>query len=195
VLEEIRIYYEGDWRLKPGFHKFCSELHERAKARRCRIRWIDAEGTPCKDFSKAKTAPAVWNILLKDSERPDTGNLSASLCAENGWDKSRADSIFWMVEMMESWFHADKEALARWYGEGFNPHALKRNPNVEQIPKRDLKDGLRDATKNTKKGDYYDDKARHAAKLLELINPALVQEAAPNCRKVFEAVLAKLASA
>jgi hypothetical protein len=95
-----------------------------------------------------------------------------------------------MVEMMESWFHADKEALTTFYGANFRRNALKANPNVEQIPKKDLEDGLRAATKKTLKGDYYDNKTTHLSKLLALINPDLVRQAAPNCRKLFEAVLA-----
>jgi hypothetical protein len=151
------------------------------------------EGYPCRDFQIAiKTNPDAWNILLKDSEGPDSGDLSASLCKQNEWSQSHAQSIFWMVEMMESWFHADKEALQQFYGSGFKKNALKANPNVERISKKDLKDGLSAATKSTSKGDYYDNKTSHGPKLLASINPGLVQEAAPHCQKLFQAVLAKL---
>ena len=110
------------------------------------------------------------------------------------WDKSHAESIFWMVEMMESWFHADKDALERFYGSGpkFRRNALSANPNVEQISKKDLKNGLSEATKGTSKGDYYDHKTSHGPKLLELIKPELVRKAAPHCQKLFQAVLSKL---
>ena len=66
-----------------------------------------------------------------------------------------------MVEMMESWFHADTDALQAFYGSGFNRNALKANPEVEKIPRKDLKDGLKAATKNSSKGDYYDRKTSH----------------------------------
>jgi hypothetical protein len=195
VFTEIRIYYEGDALLKSGFHAFFSSLRERAKETRRRFRLIPSKGTQCcRDFAIAIRAnPDAWCILLKDSEGPDTGNLSASLCQQNGWGLARTDSIFWMVEMMEAWFHADKDALESFYGAGFNRNALKANPEVEQIPKKDLENGLRAATKNTAKGDYLDNKTSHGPKLLELIDPDLVQGAAPNCRKLFEAVLARLA--
>lgn len=93
--------------------------------------------------------------------------------------------------MMEAWFHADRDSLAAFYGEGFKRNALRANPNVEKIPKKDLEDGLRAATRNTRKGDYYDNKTSHGPKLLARINPGLVQNAAPNCRK-FQAILARL---
>jgi hypothetical protein len=194
MFTEIRIYYEGDALLKPGFSAFFSELRARAKAKRCGFRLIQAKGTPCRDFGYAITTnPTAWNILLKDSEGPDTGDLSASLCRENHWDTSHADSIFWMVEMMESWFHADKDALEFFYHDTrFRRNALKPNPQVEQIPKKDLEAGLRAATKYTSKGDYFDNKTSHGPELLAKIKPDLVQRAAPNCQKLFKAVLARL---
>ena len=194
MLTEIRIYYEGDRLLRPGFDAFFSEIRDRAKQQRCRVRLIPTNGKPARDFGIAiRTNIAAWNVLLLDSERADTGSLSASLCAENGWDTSQADSVFWMVQMMESWFHADKDALQSFYGEGFKRRALKANPEVEKISKKDLRDGLKAATKDSSKGDYFDHKTSHGPRLLERINTVLVQEAAPNCRKMFESILAKLA--
>ena len=193
MVTEIRIYYEGDRLLKPGFHAFFITLRERAREKRCDFHLIAAKGTPDRDFQIAiKTHPAAWNILRKDSEGPDSGALSSFLCEHNKWDKSHAESIFWMVEMMESWFHADKDALERFYGSKFKKNALRANPNVEKISKKDLENGLRAATQCTRKGDYYDNKASHGSKLLELIDPELVRRAAPHCQKLFQAVLAKL---
>src|ERR1017187_9707562 len=104
MVTEIRIYYEGDRLLKPGFHAFFTTLRERAREKRCAFHLIAAKGTPCRDFQIAiKTNPDAWNILLKDSGGPDSGDLSASLCKQNEWSQSHADSIFWMVEMMEAW--------------------------------------------------------------------------------------------
>jgi hypothetical protein len=95
-----------------------------------------------------------------------------------------------MVEMMESWFHADKDALEAYYKSGFRKAALKANPNVEEISKQDLIDGLKAATKDTTKGKYH--KTRHAPALLQSINTALVRKAAPHCERLFKAVLDEL---
>ena len=193
MFSEIRVYYEGDPLLKPGFHAFFAALRVRARQRRCGFRLIAAKGTPCQDFQIAiETHRDAWNILLKDSEEPDSGSLSISLCQQNGWDASQSESIFWMVEMMESWFDADKDALERFYGSEFRRQALKANPRVEQISKKDLKAGLSAATGNTRKGDYFDHKTTHGTALLEAINPDLVRQAAPNCQSFFRAVLEKL---
>jgi len=193
MLTEIRIYYEGDAQLKPGFAEFFRELSEKARARKCRLRLISSKGTACGDFGKAiETHTEAWNILLMDSEKPYAPNFSVALCKREHWDKSHADSIFWMVEMMESWFHADKDALEFFYGVGFRRKALKANPQVEQIAKKDLKTGLQSATKDTARGNYFDHKTSHGPKILACIDPLRVRKAAPNCRALFEAVLAKL---
>jgi hypothetical protein len=84
-----------------------------------------------------------------------------SLCRRHGWDQSHAGSIFWMAQMMEAWFHADKGALQKFDGNRFEENALAKNPKVEEIPKKDLEDGLRAATKNTTKGNYFDNKTSH----------------------------------
>jgi len=195
MLTEIRIYFEGDKALKPGFDQFLRELKETAKRQRCDFRLISANSgaEACGDFGRAlRTRREAWNILLIDSECPDDGNLSKSLCEKHGWDKSRAESIFWMVEMMESWFHAHKEAVEKFYGQGFRRNVLKANTNVEEIPKADLKDGLQKATKDTSKGAYLDNKTTHGPKLLTLIDPGRVRKAAPNCERLFTELLKRL---
>lgn len=191
---EIRIYYEGDVLLKSGFDAFFRELRRLASEKGCDLRLIAAgSGSAARrDFGKAlRTHRGAWNILLIDSEGPLGKNPSASLCQAEGWKKTHSDSIFWMVEMMEAWFHADKDALARFYGPSFKKAALKANSDVEQIPKKDLERGLHRATKNCLNGGYYANKATHGR--LALINPALVRKSASNCRRLFEAIMARLA--
>jgi len=178
MLSDIRIYFEGDKSLKAGFAAFFKEIRERADAVHCKVLPpIATGGTPERDFAIAtRKHPAAWNILLRDSEGPQ--NMPAP------------DSIFWMVEMMESWFHADKDALENYYKSGFRKDALRGNPNVEEIPKQDLIEGLKAATKDTTKGKYH--KTKHAPALLQSIKPALVRKAAPNCERLFRVVLDKL---
>lgn len=177
MMTEIRIYYEGDSCLKPGFHAFFREIVDQARARRCRIELIATGGTPKRDYDIAiRKHRNAWNILLLDSEGPNPDPHSAS--------------TFWMVEVMESWFHADKDALAQFYHGGFNASALKANPNVEQISKKDVIEGLKSATRGTRKGSYH--KTKHAPGLLEAIDPCLVRKAAPHCDQLFSAVLAEL---
>ena len=183
VVGEIRVYFEGDRALAPGFNKFFGLLRDQARERRCGFRLISCRSgsKAVSDHDKAlRNHPAAWNILLMDSEGPCKDPTSRS--------------VFWMVEMMESWFHADKEALEKFYGRDFNQNALTRNPKVEEIQKADLKKGLSEATRNTRKGDYFEHKTSHGPRLLELIDPEKVREAAPQCKRLFTTVLTELAN-
>ena len=60
------------------------------------------------------------------------------------------------------------------------------NPEVEEIPKKDVFEALRTATKDTSKGRYH--KTKHAPFLLKLIDPALVKQASAHCRRMFDRV-------
>jgi hypothetical protein len=190
VVAEIRIHYEGDAQLKEGFRRFFAELVSLANARNdCRVQFIDGAGreTAIHDFRLAlKTHPASWNVLLIDSEGPDDGNLFRPL----GLTAAQRESVFWMVQMMESWFLADVQALKGYYGQGFRESSLRGDPNVERISKRDVMRRLANATGRTQKGKY--DKVDHAPHLLRKIDPALVQKAAPNCLRIFEIFRSRL---
>ena len=78
--------------------------------------------------------------------------------------------------------------MKNYYGSKFRENALTRNPDVETISKADLKNGLSAATKDTGKGNYFDHKAQHSRELLARIDPVKVQQAAPNCKRLFIAV-------
>jgi hypothetical protein len=116
MVSEIRIYYEGDEALQAGFHRFFSEIRSLAYNRKCKFRLISTGTKWRQNFHLAiKNHSDSWNILLTDS---DGQTYSATeRCKQNGWDQAHAASIFWMVEMMESWFHADKDAVESFYGE------------------------------------------------------------------------------
>jgi hypothetical protein len=189
MVNEIRIYFEGDNALKPGFRKFLGKIDAEAKSRRCSVKLIDANGTPVQDYRDGiKANPNAWNFLLLDSEDAITEPLPA-LCAKKGLGGLSA-SVFWMVHMMESWFLADPELLRRYYGEGFRTNPLAGNPNVEQIPKADVYSKLNAATAGTKKGEYH--KTAHAPHLLEGLDPERVKAAAPNCKRMLDVLLKKL---
>lgn len=190
MVKELRIYYEGDGALKPGFRIFLREVWDVALARRCSVRLIEVKGRPVRDFHKARRAnPEAWNILLLDSEEAITVPLSEFCLRKNL--AGLFDSVFWMAQCMESWFLADIECLKNYYDDGFQETAMRGNPQVEQIPKQDVHSRLNVATRNSGKGKYH--KTRHAPDLLGRIKPELVKAAAPNCKRLFESLLKNLA--
>jgi hypothetical protein len=176
VVTEIRIYFEGDKALRPGFHQFLSYVIEKAREQKVRFQLIAGKATAEADFQAAHDMhPDAWNILLQDSDGPNPGGKN---------------SVCWMVQLMEAWFLADPEALERYYGGGFIRNALKQNPRVEEIPKADVLECLKEATRNTQKRHYH--KTAHAPHILELLDPDKARKAAPECDRLFREILSEL---
>jgi hypothetical protein len=189
MVKELRIYFEGDEGLKPGFDRFLKDIKQAARSRRWEFEAIATNGTPAKDYLSAlKAHRTAWNVLLLDSDGALVRSL-ASLLRRKGLQGCDPNSIFWMVEIMESWFLADTDALQRHYKGGFKTKVVKGNPEVEKIPKADVLSRLENATRRTIAGKY---QKNHAFKLLGLIDPARVRAAAPNCDRMFTTILAKL---
>ena len=91
------------------------------------------------------------------------------------WDKhseATDENAHLMVQCMEAWFLADKNALANYYGKGFNENSLPRRIEIEQVPKSDIEEGLKMATRQCTKGRY--DKGSHSFAILAELNPEKV---------------------
>lgn len=184
MVNELRIYFEGDDRLKPGFDAFFREIKELAKATRCYL--VATRGTPVRDFLVGISAnPHAFNVLLLDSDAPIDGPLE-ELCRRKGIGPERSHAVFWMVQIMEAWFLADVDALRKHFGRRFQESASRGNPKVEKIPKADVMARLNKAAG----GEYH--KVKDGAKLLAKVDPVKVRAAAPNCNRMFMEILGAL---
>jgi hypothetical protein len=138
--------------------------------------------------------PDSFPVLVVDSEDPIASGRTATEHLRNRekhWTKVMPDGqVYLMVQCMEAWFLADRPALGGYYGEGFKSSSLPSNPKIEEIPKKDLMNGLAGATKGTKKGPYH--KTNHGFDLLERINPDRVRQASPRADDLIEFLRAKL---
>lgn len=203
MVTEIRIYIEGDTKqkgkfntiaLREGFNHFFGELIVAAKDKNIVLRLImcGSKFETFKDFLNAtKSYQDSFVVFLVDSDAPVDENETAKSFLQNQnplWHLSEVEEnqCHLMVQIMESWFLADKSELAEFYGQNFNRNALAKNKNIEKIAKIDVENGLANATTGTQKGEYH--KTRHGAKILELISPQKVRAAAPHCEKLFAAV-------
>jgi hypothetical protein len=111
------------------------EIKEAARSKQWEFEAVATNGTPARDYLTAlKTHPRAWNVLLLDSDEP-LGRSSANLLERKGLKGCDRDRIFWMVQLMESWFFADIEALESYYKRGFKTKAVRGNPEVEKSPK------------------------------------------------------------
>jgi uncharacterized protein DUF4276 len=186
MVTELRIYFEGDVGLRPGFRSFFGSIYEAARTRRCRVELVATDGTPVRDYyTGLKANPNAWNVLLLDSDGP-ADRTHEEWCRVKQIEPSRSNSVFWMVQIMESWFLADADALRVYLGKRFQDGSLKGNPRVEEIPKNDVLVRLKKAAG----GDYH--KVNDGTRLLASIDPLKVRKAASNCERMFSTILGGL---
>ena len=146
-------------------------------------------------------------MLLVDSEAPvalqhrqgEPGTWRPWLHLGNregdGWQKpAKADETdcHLMVQVMESWFLADRASLKAYFGQDFKENQLPARGNaLEGIPKQSVHDSLANATQGcNSKGTY--GKGPHSFELLALIDPAKVQEQSPWAKRFVEETKKKM---
>lgn len=188
MVREIRIYFEGDASLRPGFYSFFADLRAAAWARRIRLQLVAGRGQVVRGFINALAqypAPDTLNILLMDSEGPDSGQLRQQLERRSDWRPPRGSSvsdeqIHWMVQAMEAWFLADREALRRHFGSRLRERQLPGS-NVEEVS--NPKHVLKRASATRSEHRYHE--TRDAPELLEQVNVETVRRNAPACDRLF----------
>jgi len=195
MVTEIRIYIEGGGEsrstkdeLRGGYRAFLQEIYDLASTKRirCRIVMCGGRNSAFDDFKTAiQSHPQSFNVLLVDAEAPVLLTPWAHLQQRDGWISSSVpdNHCHLMVQLLEAWFLADKDALKSYYGQGFNSNPIPGNPNVEQIAKATVASAMGIATRNTQKGEYR--KIRDASRLLERISPAVVRVKSPHCDRLF----------
>jgi hypothetical protein len=140
-------------------------------------------------------------LLLVDSEDPVKLDRRTELpmdpwqhLAERMGDQwarpegATAADVHLMAPVMEAWFVADAEALARYYAgkfgrEAFNATAIPRRPNVDQLTKADIETALLNATRpNKSKGLYH--KGQHSFEILATLDPVVVARGSYQARRL-----------
>ena len=131
-------------------------------------------------------------VLLVDSEDPVMNDPWRHLEERDRWSKPAGatdDNAHLMVQCMEAWFLADKDALADFFGAEFNRNALPQRLEVEKIPKLDLERGLEAATRQCRKGTYH--KGNHSFEILAQLDPGKVIDASPHAERLVSTLLSK----
>jgi hypothetical protein len=131
-------------------------------------------------------------LLLVDSEAAvgahhqqgaaDTWQPWAHLKSRDDWEKPAGVTdvqCHLMVQVMESWFLADRATLSVFFGQGFRHNALPAAGRaIEEIAKVDVYDALKNATRDCKTKIEYS-KGEHSFKLLTKLDPVKVTQASP----------------
>lgn len=167
-----------------GFRLFLEKAG--LKGRMPRIMACGSRDDAYRDFRSSHKAGHVTAVLLVDSEEQVTASTAWDhlQSRERSWRRptnSQDAQFHLMVQFMESWFLADRDALIGFYGRNFRTKALPKRPEIEAIPKQDVTSGLENATRATTKGKY--DKGSHSFEILGLLDPDKVQRSSPHAKR------------
>lgn len=193
MVKEVRIYVEGAGDQAGGKHLLrigFAQFFKNALAKNVKIITCGGRDQAFDNFKIAiKNHATALNLLLVDAEAPviEIDDAWTHLKKRDQWQRPigvNHDQCHLMVQTMEAWFIADRDALQRYYGKDFNVNSLSRNPNVEELAKDHLALSLVNATRVTSKGEYH--KINHAAELLKVIDPAKVRKASPHCARLLK---------
>ena len=199
---KVSVYVEGGGdrrelqaRCRKGFETFFSKAGLDG-----RMPKIVAGGARSETYKKFRTKvdSATENdfvVLLVDSEKPvaDGDSSWKHLKRYDKWD-GPADELdknaHLMVQCMEAWFLADRDALASYFGNCFDQCSLPRREDIENVPKNDVEQGLKMATRPCCPEKRYH-KGRHSFAILAELSPDKVAAASPYARRLIEKLLEK----
>jgi hypothetical protein len=132
--------------------------------------------------------PGVLPLLLVDSEGPLAEGSTAwqHLKARDNWERPAGagdDQAFLMVQLMESWFLADRGLLHAYFGAALREEALRAWLSLESVPKETVLATLDRATAACRT-PYA--KGKVSFELLARLSPESVEKACPNARRLLD---------
>ena len=182
-------------RCREGFHFFLGRLALHGRRPR-----LVACGSRADAFARFETAlttdPSGPYLLLVDTEECVDSSIApwGHVAQRSGdhWQRPTAakdDHLHFMAVCMESWLVADRDSLARFYGDGFSAGRLPDTTNLENVDKQTVMASLRAATRETKKGEYAKGKTSFAA--LAAIDVDVVREKMHYCDRLVRHLLSQ----
>jgi len=132
--------------------------------------------------------PGVLPLLLVDSEGAlaEGSTVWQHLKVRDKWEKpieAGDDQAFLMVQLMESWFLADRGLLRAFFGASLREEGLRAWPSLESVPKETVLATLDRATAACHT-PYA--KGKVSFELLERLNPESVEKACPNAKRLLD---------
>ena len=150
----------------------------------------EGRSTTFRNFRTARRRAHELLLLLVDSEGPVAAGHSAwqhlRARPEDNWEQppeAGDDSAYLMVQLMETWFLADRDALRRFFGPSLNENHFGQWPDLEEVHKDTVLNALERATSNCQK-PY--SKGKVSSELLGQIDPEQVAAACPHARKLLD---------
>lgn len=204
-VKAVKIYVEGDAILRPSFQLFFSAQRERIH-REARLKfqiemWEGNSSTHDKWRYMRDKEPENLHLLLIDSEGAVGGSDSevpASCTSFLTEEDLRTGDVYFMTQLMESWYLTKVAVLERLYKRGFKADKLPKIPTakaptaageaLEAVSKQKVEDGLAEATKETTKGPYDRTNAKTtiAPLMLEELKPEEIAKVSYHLRRLLE---------
>lgn len=203
-MKTVRLYIEGDKKergkggfisLRQGFSEFFGKWAEQEKLKlKFDNNILGSRGDAVNIFLKfVKLYPKEPIFLLIDTEREkdiaeDPKKFLKEDFPNSDFKTVKESQCHFMVQAMETWFLADKEKLKSCFDNKFREKDLPKHSEIEKIPKDDVIEKLKLATKETSNGKGKYDKGGNAGKILREIRPHKVYKSAPHCERLFNAL-------
>lgn len=127
-------------------------------------------------------------LLLVDSEGPvaQAHTEWEHLKARDDWDKpggASDEQAFLMVQLMETWFLADRDLLRRYFGSALREDHLKAWRSLAEVPKATVLQALDRATAACPMRYA---KGKVSFELLAKLNPLKVEQACPDAQRLLD---------
>ena len=196
----VKLYVEGGAQDSSFERERCREAFKKFFSNDPRLKGKLPRTVPCGGRKSAfdafvtavrNPASGVLPLLLVDSEigvaRGHTVWQHLKSRPGDRWEKPEGvadDQAFLMVQVMETWFIADREAMQRFFGEEFRTAAIPLWPKLEEVSKKAVYDSLENATADCGPRKYA--KGRLSFELLATVSPARVEAASPHAKQLFE---------
>jgi len=148
------------------------------------------------DFKTAldAAAPGEYPILPVDSEAPVNQPAWEHLQSRDGWqqpDGAEGDQAQLMVQCMETWCVADRQALREFFGHRLREGVLPALDDLEAKTKDSVQDSPVNATRDCGFQMGYM-KGKRSFELLGQLNPAELKKHLPHFERLCEMLSAKL---
>ncbi len=190
-MSQVRIYFEGHPGLRVPLGSFLAKAVPTANGKFKLIAGKGRDQTIDDYMVAIRQHREAFLIVLLDSDQADDGRLFDRLRQKINWKPSRAvdeNSVCWMVQCMEAWFLADRNALRNVFAERLKVRSLPSGVDVETVRQPDVL--LKKATRGARGNPY--DKGIHAGKLLALLDPDRVRRGSRNFQRLMNILAEKV---
>lgn len=133
--------------------------------------------------------PSELPLLLLDSEGPvqEGHSVWQHLFRQDKWSKPKGaadDQAFLMVQVMETWFLADREMMRTYFGPDLRESPLRGWVQLESVSNETVFDALEKATAACGRKKYA--KGKISFELLGRVNPLKVENACSNAKRLLD---------